>query len=111
MASSTGIAKKARSKVAVGMYVQGASPVGALDLSGNIWQWCLNEYLTPERVEITGDKPRVVRGGSFLYKLDFARAKYRDRDLPTWRNLGHGFRLARWPAARGLTKDNQQRQP
>jgi hypothetical protein len=87
--------------IAVGMYVQGASPVGALDLSGNIWEWCLNEYLTPERVEITGDKPRVVRGGSFLYKLDFARAKYRDRDLPTWRNLGHGFRLARWPAARG----------
>jgi hypothetical protein len=81
--------------IAVGMYVQGASPIGALDLSGNTWEWCLNEYLTPERVEVTGDKPRVVRGGSFFYKLDSARTKYRDRDLPTWRNLGHGFRVAR----------------
>jgi formylglycine-generating enzyme required for sulfatase activity len=80
---------------AVGMYVHGASPVGALDLSGNVWEWCLNEYLTPEQVEVTGDRPRVVRGGSFFYKIDSARAKYRDRDLPTWRNLGHGFRLVR----------------
>jgi Sulfatase-modifying factor enzyme 1 len=85
---------------AVGLYgQQSASPVGALDLSGNVWEWCLNEYLTPDRVDLTGDRPRAVRGGSFFYKLESARVKQRDRDLPTWRNLGHGFRLARCPVA------------
>jgi formylglycine-generating enzyme required for sulfatase activity len=59
---------------AVGMYPQGASPVGALDLSGGVWEWCLNEYENPEHVELTGESPRVVRGGSWGYNRDQARA-------------------------------------
>jgi formylglycine-generating enzyme required for sulfatase activity len=86
--------------IAVGMYPGGASPIGALDLSGNVWQWCLNEYETPDRVQLTDDEPRVVRGGSFFYKLECGRTAYRDRDLLNWRNLGHGFRLVRFPAVR-----------
>jgi formylglycine-generating enzyme required for sulfatase activity len=85
---------------AVGMYVHGASPVGALDLSGNVWEWCLNEFLAPEQVEAALDRPRVVRGGSFFYALESARATNRDRDLPEWRNLGHGFRVVRRPSTR-----------
>jgi hypothetical protein len=86
---------------AVGVYPQGASPFGVLDLSGNVWEWCLNEYAAPERVEVSGDAPRVVRGGSFFYKRESARSRYRDRDLPYWRNLGHGFRIVGLPASRG----------
>jgi formylglycine-generating enzyme required for sulfatase activity len=86
---------------AVGVYPQGASPFGVLDLSGNVWEWCLNEYAAPERVEVSGDAPRVVRGGSFFYKRESARSRHRDRDLPYWRNLGHGFRIVGLPGSHG----------
>jgi hypothetical protein len=59
---------------AVGMYPQGASPVGALDMSGNVWEWCLNEYDRPENVTPAGDARRVVRGGAWNNNQTNARA-------------------------------------
>ena len=78
---------------AVGLYPQGASPVGALDMAGNIWEWCLNEYDHPSRTALAGDARRVVRGGSWLDDREYARAAYRDRDVPNYRNDDIGFRL------------------
>jgi formylglycine-generating enzyme required for sulfatase activity len=51
---------------AVGLYPQGASSVGALDMSGNVWEWCLNELDRPQRIGLSGKARRVVRGGSWL---------------------------------------------
>ncbi len=50
---------------AVGMYPQGASPYGVLDLSGNVWEWCLNEYENPERTREDSSTDHVLRGGSW----------------------------------------------
>jgi formylglycine-generating enzyme required for sulfatase activity len=50
---------------AVGMYPQGASPYGVMDMSGNVWEWCLNEFEKPERAREEGDANRVLRGGSW----------------------------------------------
>ncbi len=77
---------------AVGLYPQGASPVGALDMSGNVWEWCLNEYDKPQNVTISGYSRRVVRGGSWSSYQAHARAAYRNYDTPD--NLIVGFRLA-----------------
>jgi hypothetical protein len=59
---------------AVGLYPQGASPVGALDMSGNVWEWCLNEYDNLRRTGLSGDARRAVRGGSWRGSQPYARA-------------------------------------
>lgn len=66
---------------AVGIYPQGATWCGALDMSGNVWEWCLNEYKTPAHTGCEGHNPRVLRGGS------------RFNDLPNRRLDYFGFRL------------------
>jgi formylglycine-generating enzyme required for sulfatase activity len=52
--------------LSVGMYPEGASPVGALDMSGNMYEWCQNEYDDPWKCEPNGTKPRTTRGGAYF---------------------------------------------
>lgn len=59
----------------VGSYAPGASPFGALDMAGNVWEWVADLYsvgyysISPEHnppgPEINGTNQRVIRGGSF----------------------------------------------
>jgi hypothetical protein len=65
--------------MSVGMYPEGDSPVGAADMSGNVFEWCLNEFdnpavLTPSR------NPRTTRGGAWFYTGDQLSTRYRLRD-------------------------------
>lgn len=80
---------------AVGMYPAGVSLQGVLDLSGNVWEWCLNQYNQPMDTEVGGDNRRVVRGGSWRYGRDVARCAFRYFDDPGDRYYGFGFRLVR----------------
>lgn len=59
---------------AVGMYPHGASPYGVLDMSGNVWEQCLNEHDNPDRTQAAGDARRVVRGGSWDHDSTLASA-------------------------------------
>jgi len=78
---------------AVGMYPQGASPGAVLDLSGNVWEWCLNEYNNPDRIQESRGAPRVLRGGSWVDDIHFARSVGRVRYRPAVRSNDLGFRV------------------
>ncbi len=78
---------------AAGLYPLGVSPVGALDMSGNAMEWCSNSYDKPESNNVSDDGRRVVRGGSWSYLLDLARAAYRLSYTPGLRFYNLGFRV------------------
>ncbi|MGH8589326.1 MAG: SUMF1/EgtB/PvdO family nonheme iron enzyme [Gammaproteobacteria bacterium] len=78
---------------AVGLYPAGASPCGALDMAGNVWEWCLNEYDRPERQAGKGDARRVVRGGSWFSDRADARCASRLDLTPGDRFDSLGLRL------------------
>jgi len=74
--------------VAVGSYAAGASPDGALDMAGNVWEWVADRYdEDPAR--------RVVRGGSCRSTLVPPRAPNRNAWSPTFRATDLGFRCVR----------------
>jgi formylglycine-generating enzyme required for sulfatase activity len=81
--------------IAVGLYPQGASPVGALDMSGNVDEWCLNEHDDPQRTGLSGMARRVVRGGSWSLGQVDARASSRLDNAPDLRNDNVGLRVVR----------------
>jgi formylglycine-generating enzyme required for sulfatase activity len=94
--SDTGI----RQTSAVGMFRDPALPYGLLDMSGNVFEWCMTKWgwkyvdgidamdNTPE-----GDNVRVVRGGSFGDALRYARCAFRNFDTPDNRSYSQGFRV------------------
>ena len=79
---------------AVGIYPQGQSPYGVIDMAGNVWEWCLNKVDYPEIItpDTSGDS-RVLRGGSWVYETVYARAGYRVGGSPRGRNEGWGCRI------------------
>jgi formylglycine-generating enzyme required for sulfatase activity len=84
----------------VGSYLLGASPYGALDMAGNVWEWCVSRwaapYVYPEDTNLESEGERVVRGGSWFNTAGQARCSYRLRLIPNLR-FDHdvGFRLVR----------------
>jgi len=76
----------------VTQYPQGASPYGVLDMSGNVWEWCLTDWETGE-VDLNGTNVRVLRGGSWFSDPQLARAAYRNRYVPYVRYDLAGFRV------------------
>ncbi|MCC6861618.1 MAG: SUMF1/EgtB/PvdO family nonheme iron enzyme [Bryobacterales bacterium] len=77
----------------VGIYPAGASPEGVMDLSGNVWEWCLNDYEKPDHIQRGGRESRVLRGGAWNGSQGYARAVFRSRGPPGCRGGHLGFRV------------------
>ncbi len=93
---------------AVGIFRDGASPYGVLDMAGNVWEWCLSDYENPAEhpngEDLSTSNYRVLRGGSFNYRYSDAGASYRDLNNPDyWRSI-YGFRVVVSPILNAIDR-------
>jgi len=88
----------------VGSYPSGASPYGALDMAGNVWEWVGDWFDSAYYLDSPKENPagpsssaagtHVVRGGSFLSNVRNLRTAYRYGYSPTTAAADLGFRCA-----------------
>jgi formylglycine-generating enzyme required for sulfatase activity len=93
----------------VGVYPNGATPAGVQDLTGNVWEWCLDGFddkwyqewrqqgLVDIPVRSGAASSRVLRGGSFGDGAEDLRAAFRGGFQPEDRDQGGGFRCVLGP--------------
>ena len=92
-----------RRSTPVGIF-DNATPEKAFDLSGNVYTWTLSLYdkatfpypyqANDGREDVNRtDVLRVLRGGSWNYSRDYARAAARDHYSPYYRDFDVGFRV------------------
>ena len=78
----------------------GASPCGAEEMAGNVWEWTSSLYKHYKYIESDGREDqnstdnRMLRGGSWFGNAWVARAAYRGLILPAFVDDFVGFRLA-----------------
>ena len=87
----------------VGHYPEGASPYGALDMAGNVWEW-VNDWFAPDYYQSQtswhnplGPSPkvgRVLRGGSWNDSGGVTRSTFRLGYYPMDWYAFYGFRCA-----------------
>ncbi len=79
--------------IAVGMYPHGAAACGALDMTGNIMEWCANDKQIMEIVNVGSTSSKVLRGGDWGYGIEIASCTRSDDEVPSRMDVLNGFRL------------------
>ena len=87
----------------VGSFPGGASPYGALDMAGNVWEWTSDWFEPYDGNEVIdpayGEQYRVIRGGSWINYDGNTRSANRGKFYPSDTSLLLGFRCVRDPKA------------
>jgi formylglycine-generating enzyme required for sulfatase activity len=83
----------------VGSYPSGASWIGALDMSGNLYEWTSTAYANypynadDGRENVNDMNRRILRGGSWISNDDYTRATSLQYYYPVQRDDMVGFRV------------------
>lgn len=82
----------------VGSYPTGASPYGAFDMAGNVWEWTSSQWQYPYQADdicenASSKEKRVVRGGSWFNERLRMRTAYRYRYCLDYQDDDVGFRV------------------
>jgi formylglycine-generating enzyme required for sulfatase activity len=84
----------------VGKYPNGASPYGALDMAGNVWEWVSSLFkpypysAADGREDLSASGSRALRGGSWSLNGINVRSANRDGNSPLYTEHLIGFRCA-----------------
>jgi formylglycine-generating enzyme required for sulfatase activity len=76
----------------VAHFPDGASAYGVMDMSGNVWEWCVDNWQTGAN-DLSGKDIRSLRGGSYYDETHLLTASHRTGGYPQDRNFFRGFRL------------------
>ena len=84
------LANDGRGPRPVGSFPRGASPYGAYDMAGNVWEWVQDDYPFAQTHE-----RKVLRGGAWNYPAVYMRTSYRRHERPLFAEHRIGFRCAK----------------
>lgn len=79
----------------VTQHLNGGSQYEVMDLSGNVWEWCLTEWGT-DRTDLKEGGLRIIRGGAWNCRSEQTlQAAFRGRRSPNTELPEIGFRCVR----------------